>query len=311
MPIDTFGVPLTIPRSIGDRRDDIDASSMVDVSVLTPSFGYGRFLEDAVQSVVGQDGVTVQHVIQDGGSQDGTLELLRRYDRSIDWRSEPDEGQSDALNKALARAEGRWVAWLNADEFYLPGGLATLVRHGDRTAADVVYGDNVFVDEQGRVTRLLGQHGFSRAALWGRCCIQSSSAIFRRSALPLEPWDVGLSRIMDWDLYLKMVTLGARVAYVKYPVGAFRRHDAQTTGRPEKDYWHEWATVFERHGITRWSRRRARALHRAFKLGSGGYWRELQAKRFRGQDLRWFDGGAGRTTAQSLLRSCYPAHKSR
>ena len=81
------------------------------------------------------------------------------------WRSEPDEGQSDALNRALARARGRWIAWLNADEFYLPDGLAALGREGDRTGADVVYGDTLFVDGDGRLTRLLPQHRFIAVVL--------------------------------------------------------------------------------------------------------------------------------------------------
>lgn len=277
---------------------------MVDVSVLTPSLGYGRFIEDAIRSVLGQEGVSVQHLIQDGGSQDGTLEVLRRYDGAIDWKSELDGGQSDALNKAFRRAEGRWVAWLNADEFYLPGGLAALVRHGDKTSADVVYGENVFVDEEGRVTRLAAQHRFSRSVLRSGCFISSSSAIFRRSVLPSEPWDTHMRMIMDWELYLKLVTLGAHPSYVKYPVGAFRRHDEQVTA-PSNDSPDEYRAVFARYRVTRWTTRWGLALHRAYKLWSGAYWRQLQAQKFRGHDLRWFRGGAGRATVEGLLRSCY------
>jgi hypothetical protein len=279
---------------------------MVDVTVLTPSFRYGRFIEDAILSILRQEGVSVQHVVQDGGSDDGTIELLRRHDGSIDWRSEPDAGQSDALNRAFRRAEGRWIAWLNADEFYLPRGLATLVRHGDKTNADIVYGENVFVDEGGRVARLVGQHRFSRAVLWCRCFIASSSAIFKRTSLPAEPWDVDMKRIMDWDLYLKLVAGGARVSYVKYPVGAFRRHPGQMTRRPAKEHWDEYTTVFEKYGITPWTRRKGRALHRAHKIASGGYWRELHALRFQGQDLRWFRSPA-LGTVESLLKNCYNA----
>jgi glycosyltransferase involved in cell wall biosynthesis len=278
---------------------------MIDVSVLTPSLGYGRFLEDNIVSVLGQERVAVQHVIQDGGSTDETLALLRRFDDVVDWSSEPDHGQSDALNRAMRRAEGRWVAWLNADEFYLPGGLAALVRHGDKTSADVVYGENVFVDEEGRVNRLLGQHRFSRSVLWYGCFIASSSAIFRRSALPSEPWDIHMRRIMDWELYLKLVSRGARVSYIKYPVGAFRWHDERATARPSKDYWDEYSTLFARYGISPATRRRGLRLHRAYKLSSGAYWRQLRALRFRGHGLRWFRGESPRATFDSLLDACY------
>src|SRR4051794_22482734 len=119
---------------------------MTDVTVITPSFGYGQFIEDAIRSVLGQQGLRVQHVVQDGGSTDATVDVLKTYSDEVDWVSHPDRGQSDALNEALERAKGTWVAWLNADEFYLPGGLAALVATGEKTSADVVYGDNVFVD---------------------------------------------------------------------------------------------------------------------------------------------------------------------
>lgn len=84
---------------------------MTDVSVLTPSCEYGRYIEDAIESVLGQQGVSVEHVIQDGGSTDDTVDVLTRFDGLV-WASESDQG----LNKALAKAGGRWIAWLNADE---------------------------------------------------------------------------------------------------------------------------------------------------------------------------------------------------
>ena len=92
----------------------------------------------------------------------------------MDWASEPDEGQSDALNRGISRARGRWIAWLNADEFYLPDGLAALVREGDRTGADVIYGDTLFSDGDGRLTRLLPQHRFSPFVLRSYGCYIST-----------------------------------------------------------------------------------------------------------------------------------------
>src|ERR687897_245118 len=100
----------------------------IDVSVLTPSYGYGRFIADSIESGICQDGLRLQHIVQDGGSEDETLDVLRSFGDQVLWTSEPDQGQSDALNRALAKATGRWVAWLNADEFYLPSGLASLIH---------------------------------------------------------------------------------------------------------------------------------------------------------------------------------------
>ena len=278
----------------------------VDVTVLTPSLGYGRFIEDAILSVAQQTGLHVQHVVQDAGSTDETVEVLRRHDGVLDWVSEPDRGQSDALNKGLRKARGRWVAWLNADEFYLPRGLAELVRHGDATGADLVYGDLIFVDVAGRLTRLVPKHDLSAFVLrsYG-CYIPSVATIFRRSSLPSEPWDTALRMNMDWDLYLRLQSSGARFDYVKYPAGAFRLHPEQLTAAPFSEFSDIYETLFTRYEINPAHGRRGRWLHRAMKAQSGGYIRQLRAARFRSRDLRWFRSEDARGTYQHLLRTCY------
>ena len=285
---------------------------MADVSVLTPSFNYGRFIEDAILSVLHQTDVSVQHVVQDGGSLDETVEVLTRFDGRIDWSSNSDAGQSDALNKALSRASGRWIAWLNADEFYLPGGLASLVRRGDRSGADVVYGESVFVDEGGRIERLLAPYRFSPRALrtYGPY-ISSCSVIIRRSALGEDPWDVSIRRVMDWDLYMRLLQRGANFKHVLYPVGAFRLHPAQVTSSSWEEWEQEDASVGIRHGRSadsseRWrSFKKGRLLHRGHKLFGGSYVREIRARAFCGRDLCWFRSESAQATFAELLERCY------
>jgi glycosyltransferase involved in cell wall biosynthesis len=282
-----------------------------DVSVLTPSLNYGRFIEDALLSVVQQPDLSVEHIIQDGGSSDETLDVLSRFDAKIDWSSEPDGGQSQALNHALGRAAGRWITWLNADEFYLPGSLSALMRVGEQTGADVVYGDCVFVDEQGRLLRLLGQHRFSGRVLreYG-CYISSNSTIFRRSVLREDPFDEGLHKIMDWDLFMKLQQSGASFAYVPYPVGAFRMHPGQVTAAGRE--WHsEYAVVMSRYGLAtdiahlKALHKRVRWLHLIHKVFARSYERQVRARALRGRDLRWFRSPVGHTNAVELLERCY------
>lgn len=223
-------------------------SAGVDLSVLVPSFGYGRFIGDALRSVLDQDGLAAEVIVHDAGSTDETLDVLRSFSDGVRWVSQPDDGQSDALNHALDEAQGRWVAWLNADEFYLPGGLKRLMTVGDEQNADVVYGDGVVVDETGRFSRLTPQHPFSPTVLrWYGGFLQSSSSIFRRSTLGSTPWDPKLTLVMDWDLYLRLHRQGAAYRYVKYPVGAFRLHSAQVTAGPPR---FETPTVRSRYGIS-------------------------------------------------------------
>jgi glycosyltransferase involved in cell wall biosynthesis len=125
----------------------------MDVSVLTPSYEYGRFIADGIESVIQQRGLRLQCIIQDAGSGDETLEVLQSLGHRVERASETDLGKSDGLNRALAKATGDWIAWLNADEYYLPDGLRVLVEEGDTSGADVVYGDCVTVDREGRVIK--------------------------------------------------------------------------------------------------------------------------------------------------------------
>jgi glycosyltransferase involved in cell wall biosynthesis len=284
---------------------------MIDVSVLTPSFGYGRFIADAIESVLSQEGVSVEHIVQDGLSQDETVDVLRRFEGRIVWASEPDRGQSDALNKALSKATGSWIGWLNADEFYLPGSLAMLVERGERMAADIVYGECVFVDADGNVQRLLPQHRFNARVLreYG-CFVESSTVLIRRSILGEAPWDPTLRRIMDWDLFMNLGARGARFVHLVYPIGAFRAHADRVTGKPPSDE-SEYDAVASRYGLPRdvherrRASRRGRWLHPIYKFIDGAYFRQLGARSLRGRDIRWFASAAARDTWVSLIRNCY------
>jgi glycosyltransferase involved in cell wall biosynthesis len=135
----------------------------MDISVLTPSYEYGRFIADGIESVVQQEDLRLQHIIQDAGSGDESLEVVRSFGDRVEWASEIDLGQSDGLNEALAT--GDWIAQLNADEYYLPDGLRVLMEEGEKHSADVVYGDCVTEDREGRVIGLRPQHPFSRRIL--------------------------------------------------------------------------------------------------------------------------------------------------
>lgn len=275
---------------------------MNDISVLTPSYDYGRFIPDAIQSVIGQQGVSVEHFVQDALSKDATLDVLQRFP-SVTWTSEADRGQSDALNRAFASTSGTWVAWLNADEFYLPGALSWLHRAGMRTNADVVFGDAVFVDADGRFLRLLPQHPIHRYVLrhYGPT-IPSCAALFRRDAMGDAPWDPSLRRVMDWELYLRLLAEGARMTYVPIPIGAFRVHESRVTAQPAKDQ-SENDVVRTRYGVraTEARRRYARAVHALLKGASFSYHRQYRTRSLGGKDLRWFASESARDTVDLLM----------
>jgi len=133
------------------------------VSVITPSYNQAQYLEDTIQSVIQQDYPNLEYIVVDGGSTDGSLEVIERYKNKLAWWvSEPDEGQADAINKGFRKSSGEIIAWLNSDDLYLPGTISSAVEvFENNSQAGVIYGNAVSADADGR---LLNKLSFSN---WG------------------------------------------------------------------------------------------------------------------------------------------------
>src|ERR1700704_3274046 len=113
----------------------------VKVSVVTPSFNQGQFIQRTLESVAMQTGAEIEHVVFDGGSTDNTVDVLKRFDRGVRWGSEADNGQTDAANKGIRVTDGEIIGWLNSDDVYYPGAIARVVAFFESHAdVDVVYG---------------------------------------------------------------------------------------------------------------------------------------------------------------------------
>lgn len=281
------------------------------ISILTPSFGYGRFIADAIESVRLQ-GHESEHIICDGMSTDGTAQVASSHAyRGLKFVAQPDTGQSDALNKAFAISTGTWICWLNADEFYLPGVFDLFERASqENPAADIFFGDVIFVDENGLLMRLLTEHAMSEFVLrYFGCFVPTCSVFIRRSILGSEPWDAGIERVMDWELFLRLSQAGARFHYLRQPVAAFRLHDAQITALPASCHRESIDAVARRYALRGGGRSRAlsttaRTMHVLLKLVNGGWLRESAFRKRRGVNLRWFeDAEAGVGDARDMRRS--------
>ncbi|MDZ4158188.1 MAG: glycosyltransferase family 2 protein, partial [Anaerolineaceae bacterium] len=174
------------------------------VSVVTPSYNQVRFLEATIRSVLEQDYPNIEYLIMDGGSTDGSVEIIRRYeDRLAGWVSEPDRGQTDAINKGFARAKGDIFAWLNSDDTYQPGAIAEAVSFfQQQPEVGLVYGDASFIDEDGKVigrfpSRQTNYHRLRQGYV--HICQQAS---FFRADLwhKVGPLDDSFFFAMDYDL---------------------------------------------------------------------------------------------------------------
>jgi glycosyltransferase involved in cell wall biosynthesis len=262
------------------------------LSVLTPSYNYAQHLPDALSSVRGL-GPGIEHVVIDDESTDGSRELLRALRGEIVYVEQLNRGLAATLNTALTFANGEWIGWLNADDFYLPWTLEAVRAAASDGRAQVVYGDTAFVDAAGRLERVSAQYRFRRSLLRHYGTFITPPAFFvRRDVLPKQPWDEQTIKLMDLDLYLGLEARGAKFRYVPFPLGAYRRHSLQESRKPTPVS--ETLSVRRRHGlpegrIAAWLfRRYGGVAHRVMKALEGGYARQAAAAQFSGAPPTWW-----------------------
>ena len=193
-------------RGSGDFGDPPEISTP-EISIITPCFNAVRHLRDAIESVAGQRGVRVEHIVVDADSKDGTLEILKQFP-AVRWISEPDRGQSDAFNKGLALARGPLIGWLNADDVYEPGALARVVQFfREHPDAVLVNGHLVRVDPAGKPLEFLPARSsrFWLRHFWFKWYWLNHPSTFYRKSLfdEVGSIDISLHYAMDYDFYLR------------------------------------------------------------------------------------------------------------
>ncbi len=224
-------------------------------SIVTPSFNQADFLEATLTSVLGQEHRPLEHIVIDGGSTDGSLDILRRYaDQLAFWSSEPDQGQADAINKGFRHAHGDVLAYLNSDDLYLPGALSAVADFlNSRPDVDLVYGDCQVIDPSGQPLGLLPQHEFSLRRTIERAEFIPQPAAFWRRALfeKVGPFDASLHFAMDYDFFIRAGQAG-QVTRLPLTLAAFRVHPSSKTIATEARHWREALAVSERYGLRPW-----------------------------------------------------------
>lgn len=204
---------------------DLGSQGYPLVSILTPSFNQAAWLGENLRSVACQTYPRIEHVVMDGGSSDGSVELLRAAGESVVWRSEPDGGQADAINKAFAASSGEIIGWINSDDAYFDCRvIADVVAHFEaHPEVDVVYGHCAQTTADGAIIQLLWSPSFDGALLRTVDFISQPSAFIRRRALTKSMLDESFHFTMDYELWLRLESAGARFARVNR-VTAIDRH---------------------------------------------------------------------------------------
>ncbi len=210
---------------------------MTLVSIVTPSFNQAAYLEQAICSVLDQSYREFEYMVVDGGSTDGSLDIIRKYaSRLAWWTSSQDQGQADAINQGMRRARGEIVAWLNSDDYYLPGALQGAVEAlAAHPGAAMIYGDMLAVDQDGRT---INSFRYRQLRLEDLLCFQiiGQPAVFmRRAAFERSGGlELSLNFLLDHQLWLRIASQGEMI-HIPQTWAAARYHPraknlAQATG---------------------------------------------------------------------------------
>ena len=240
--------PVDLPESY---NEPIQLGETPKISIVTPSYKQKDYIERTIKSVLDQNYPNLEYYVQDGGSKDGTLEILQRYDDPLTgWDSGPDSGQSQAINRGFEHTDGEIMAWLNSDDILLPGALAYVANYFNlHPEVDVVYGHRIMIDEQDRqVGRWIVPAHDDKVLSWADYVPQETMFWRRRI------WERTGARVdesfrfaMDWDLIVRFRNAGARFARLDRFLGGFRVHPEQKTSAAISDVgFHDMDVIRER-----------------------------------------------------------------
>ncbi len=245
------------------------------ISIVTPSFNQAPFVEQTIRSVLDQQGVEIEYIIMDGGSGDGSVEIIRKYeDRLAHWESAPDKGQADAIYRGFEKATGEILAWLNSDDYYLPGALAhAAALFGEHPSAELLIGGCLTVDPGGKeIYRNYGfPFTFDALLHWG-CRFNQPASFWKREAFfETGGFDQSLRHCFDYDMYLRLAKRRPAVATPRI-LAAFRSHPASKTNTLQDVKHEEDRLLWKRYGRYEISEEESKRL--AKKYARAHAWRK-------------------------------------
>ncbi|CDZ76243.1 Chondroitin polymerase [Legionella massiliensis] len=207
------------------------------ISIITPSYNQGQFIERTILSVANQAGGEIEHVVFDGGSTDNTVEILKNASSLHSWVSEKDKGQTDAVNKGIAATSGEIIGWLNSDDIYYPEAIASVLNFfAENPDIDVVYGMADHIDLDDHAFETYPTEPWSLERLKSVCIICQPALFFRRRVVEKYGLlDTSLNYCMDYEYWLRLGKAGVKFAYLEKKLAGSRLYaDNKTLGSRTK-----------------------------------------------------------------------------
>jgi glycosyltransferase involved in cell wall biosynthesis len=287
----------------GDKRPRAISTPLPDaplISIVTPSFNQARFIGEALTSVQSQGYGNYEHIIIDGMSTDGTIEILHDQFSNSDqanvlWRSESDSGQSEALNKGFRLAKGEIIGWLNSDDCYQPNCFEHVARaFNNHPEIDILYGDYCLINESGEVLKIRREIEFNAFILRYHCVlyIPTTATFFRRRVFDENNWlDEKLHYAMDLEFFIRLSKRGYRFMHLSKVLADFRlQPTSKTCTSPDKQRAeHQRITIMTSPLLCNLPSRHLKKIMLSFlqllagvkryseKLQRGYYWEQLRS----------------------------------
>ncbi len=220
------------------------------ISIVTPSYNQGQFIEQAITSVLEQGYPNFEHIILDNCSTDQTIAILEKYPHLV-WKSQPDQGQSDALNQGFRMATGEIIGWLNADDQYLPGCFDDVISSfTSHPETDIAYGDYYWIDEQGKIIQSRRELDFDLFILkyLHVLYIPSTSTFFKRKIFQEDNFlDTSLKYSMDYEFFLRLAYKKYKFIHIDSYLANFRWHEHNKSSISTKEQLEEKNRALLRH----------------------------------------------------------------
>jgi glycosyltransferase involved in cell wall biosynthesis len=242
------------------------------ISVITPSFNQAQFLERTLRSVLDQGYPNLEYIVIDGGSTDGSIEIIQKYaDRLAYWVSEPDRGQTHAINKGLQRATGEWVGWQNSDDIFYPGAFESLVRETTRAPhADLIIGNMNLIDKNDKLLRDLKYVRPTYRSLLAEGMMLTNQAAFwrRRMHDEIGYLDESFECGFDYEWFLRLLQ-EHRASHVNGAWGGLRLHEDTKTSNMQAVFDAEYQMILQGRQVSLLAKRFFQLRRLVLLLGQG------------------------------------------
>lgn len=224
------------------------------ISIITPSFNQGAFLEQTILSVIGQGYPNLEYIIIDGGSNDNSVEIIKRYSSFLYyWKSEPDNGQSDAINRGFSKSSGEILAWLNSDDLYLPGALFSMANIflSSNKKDSIFFGNCIHFGQADTEVYVAGSDVAKQAALYPLklydYIIQPSSFWSKVVWSQIGELNTEMHYGFDWEWFLRAEVAGIKLQALSSPLSLYRIHTNHKSGTGGERRVKELAMLYSKY----------------------------------------------------------------